>query len=94
MSQTDNFFNLDALKQDLSRQLADGMITRVFADDDAMISIVRIEPNMSGSVHSHPEEQCGLFGAQVIVDRAGKHLKSLQAISGARRVALSMVLLQ
>jgi quercetin dioxygenase-like cupin family protein len=60
MSQTDNFFNLDALQQGLSRQLADGMTTRVFPGDDAMISVVRIEPNRSGSIHSHPQEQWGL----------------------------------
>ncbi|MDH3220648.1 MAG: cupin domain-containing protein [Gammaproteobacteria bacterium] len=56
----ENFFNLDALDQGITRQLADGMTTRVFAGDDAMISIVRIEPNKSGNIHSHPQEQWGL----------------------------------
>ncbi|MCP4431776.1 MAG: cupin domain-containing protein [Gammaproteobacteria bacterium] len=60
MSQADNFFNLDALDQGLSRQLSKGMSTRIFAGKDAMISIVRIEPNMTGSIHSHPQEQWGL----------------------------------
>lgn len=56
----ENFFNLEALDQGISRQLADGMSTRVFPGEDAMISVVRIEPNKSGSRHSHPQEQWGL----------------------------------
>ncbi len=43
MSESDNFFNIDALEQGISRQLADGMTTRVFPGQDAMISIVRID---------------------------------------------------
>lgn len=60
MSEREHFFNLDALEQGVSRTLAEGMTTRVFAGRDAMISIVRIEPNRAGSVHSHPQEQWGL----------------------------------
>ena len=60
MSEKQNFFNLDALDQGISRQLAEGMTTRVFAGEEAMISIVQIEPNRAGSVHSHPQEQWGL----------------------------------
>ncbi|MDH3387682.1 MAG: cupin domain-containing protein [Gammaproteobacteria bacterium] len=60
MSKLENFFNLDALDQGIARQLADGMTTRVFAGKEAMISIVRIEPNKSGDIHSHPQEQWGL----------------------------------
>ncbi len=56
----ENFFSIDALDQGVSRQLADGMSARVFTGDDAMISVVRIEPNKSGSRHSHPQEQWGL----------------------------------
>lgn len=59
-ARNENFFNLDALDQGISRQLADGMSTRVFPGEDAMISVVRIEPNKSGSRHSHPQEQWGL----------------------------------
>ncbi len=59
MSQTVNFFNIDALEQGISRQLAEGLTTRVFPGDQAMISIVRIEPNQSGEAHSHPQEQWG-----------------------------------
>ena len=60
MSEARNFFNLDAAEQGIARQLADGMTTRVFPGDDAMISVVRIEPNKSGDTHSHPQEQWGL----------------------------------
>ena len=60
MSEAKNFFNLDAAEQGIARQLADGMTTRVFPGDEAMISVVRIEPNKSGDTHSHPQEQWGL----------------------------------
>jgi len=60
MSEDENFFNLDAVDQGIARQLADGMTTRVFAGADAMISVVRIEPNKAGDTHSHPQEQWGL----------------------------------
>lgn len=56
----ENFFNIDAPGQGIGRQLADGMTTRVFPGQDAMISVVRIEANKSGSRHSHPQEQWGL----------------------------------
>ncbi|MCP4876721.1 MAG: cupin domain-containing protein [Gammaproteobacteria bacterium] len=59
MSESDNFFNIDALEQGISRKLADGMTTRVFPGQDAMISIVRIDANRSGEIHSHPQEQWG-----------------------------------
>ena len=59
MSARENFFNLDALDQGIPRQLAEGMTTRVFPGQNAMISIVRIEANKSGEDHSHPQEQWG-----------------------------------
>ena len=61
MSAKENFFNLDAMAQGISRQLAEGMTTRVFPGNDAMISIVRIDANQSGKPHSHPQEQWGLM---------------------------------
>jgi quercetin dioxygenase-like cupin family protein len=60
MSARENFFNLDAMEQGIPRELAEGMTTRVFPGDEAMISIVRIEANKSGKIHSHPQEQWGL----------------------------------
>jgi quercetin dioxygenase-like cupin family protein len=59
MSARDNFFNIDALDQGISRTLAEGMTTRVFPGDEAMISIVRIDANRSGQIHAHPQEQWG-----------------------------------
>jgi quercetin dioxygenase-like cupin family protein len=59
MSARENFFNLDAMDQGIARELAEGMTTRVFPGDQAMISIVRIEANKSGKIHSHPQEQWG-----------------------------------
>jgi quercetin dioxygenase-like cupin family protein len=59
MSETGVFFNIDALDQGIFRELADGMTTRVFPGEQAMISIVRIEPDKQGRIHSHPQEQWG-----------------------------------
>lgn len=60
MSQRDNFFNIEATDKGIPRELAEGMTTRVFAGDEAMISVVRIGPNKQGQIHSHPQEQWGL----------------------------------
>ena len=57
---TENFFNIDDLAQGIPRRLADGIATRVFPGEQAMLSVVRCEPNSAGSIHSHPEEQWGL----------------------------------
>lgn len=59
MSARENFFNLDAMEQGIARELAEGMTTRVFPGDDAMISIVRIDANQCGKIHAHPQEQWG-----------------------------------
>jgi quercetin dioxygenase-like cupin family protein len=62
MSQKDkNFFNIDAMSQGIERVLADGINTRIFPGDQAMLSIVRIAPNAIGAVHSHPQEQWGVL---------------------------------
>lgn len=55
------FFNLDDLAQGIRRTLAEGLETRVFPGDRAMLSIVRAAPNRAGSVHKHPEEQWGVL---------------------------------
>jgi len=57
----ENFFNLHDLSQGLSRELAPGVVTRIFAGEQAMLSVVRLAPNAEGDVHSHPEEQWGLL---------------------------------
>ncbi|MEM7445203.1 MAG: cupin domain-containing protein [Pseudomonadota bacterium] len=60
MGQADNFFNLDDLAQGLARELGSGLNTRIFVGDQAMLSVVRFEPNSEGQIHSHPEEQWGV----------------------------------
>ena len=43
MSQKEtNFFNIDAMEQGIARTLVDGITTRIFPGDQAMLSVVRI----------------------------------------------------
>lgn len=55
----ENFFSISDLSGGIPRELAEGLSTRIFVGEQAMLSIVTIEPNTSGSPHSHPEEQWG-----------------------------------
>ena len=57
MSQRDEFFNLNDQSQGLFRELAPGLTTRIFAGDQAMLSVVSFDPHAEGTLHSHPEEQ-------------------------------------
>jgi quercetin dioxygenase-like cupin family protein len=61
MTQRDHFFSLDNMDQGIFRQLTDGISTRVFPGDQAMISVVRIAPHARGTSHHHPEEQWGIM---------------------------------
>ena len=62
MSQSQgNFFNIDDLELGIFRELTDGITTRVFPGDEAMLSIVRVDPNAQGKIHSHSEEQWGFL---------------------------------
>ncbi len=54
-------FNLHDDTQGIHRQLAEGINTRIFAGQNVMLSVVRIAPHSSGTVHSHPEEQWGVL---------------------------------
>lgn len=54
------FYNLNDLTQGLKRQLAPGLNTRIFVGDNLMLSVVEIDPDSKGEVHSHPEEQWGV----------------------------------
>jgi len=47
--------------QGIRRKLADGITTRVFPGKNVMLSVVRIEPNSSGNIHAHNEEQWGFL---------------------------------
>jgi len=55
------FFNINDLSQGIARELTDGVSTRIFAGENAMVSVVRITANRRGQIHSHPEEQWGLL---------------------------------
>ena len=57
----DSFYNLHDMSQGISRELAKGITTRIFPGDQAMLSVVRLEPNAQGIVHSHPQEQWGVM---------------------------------
>ena len=45
----------------IKRKLAEGITTRIFVGDNVMLSVVRIAPHSTGTVHSHPEEQWGVL---------------------------------
>lgn len=62
MAATDGaFFNLHDLTQGVKRELAPGITTHVFPGDQAMLSVVRLEPDAAGTLHRHPEEQWGVL---------------------------------
>lgn len=57
---SDNFFNMDDPSQGIFRQLTDGISTRIFPGDQAMLSVVTLEPHAEGTLHSHSQEQWGV----------------------------------
>ncbi len=61
MSQKQEFHNLDTAEDGLFRELAPGLTTRIFAGEQAMLSVVTIAPNTIGTMHHHPEEQWGVL---------------------------------
>ncbi len=61
MSQKAEFHNLDKPDDGLMRELAPGLTTRIFAGEQAMLSVVTIAPNAEGKMHHHPEEQWGVL---------------------------------
>ncbi len=61
MSDDGHFFNLNDLSQGIARELAPGLKTRIFAGDQAMLSVVELEPFAEGKTHSHTQEQWGVL---------------------------------
>ena len=61
MSQKDFFHSIDDLDTGIKRVLGDGISTRIFCGEEAMLSVVTIEPNAKGEIHSHPQEQWGFL---------------------------------
>ncbi len=53
MSAKAEFHNLDDESQ--------GLKTRIFPGDHGMLSVVTIDPNAQGKIHSHPQEQWGVL---------------------------------
>ena len=54
-------FNLADSSKGIQRKLAEGITTRIFPGQNVMLSVVTVEPNSSGVMHSHPEEQWGVL---------------------------------
>jgi quercetin dioxygenase-like cupin family protein len=54
-------FNLYDERLGIPRTLAEGIQARIFVGEQAMLSVVRLEPNSVGKMHSHPEEQWGVL---------------------------------
>ena len=54
-------FSVGDESQGIFRKLAEGISTRIFSGENAMLSVVKLEPNSTGTVHSHPEEQWGVL---------------------------------
>jgi quercetin dioxygenase-like cupin family protein len=61
MGQRDEFYNIDDVSSGIARELGPGLNTRIYAGEQAMLSIVAIAPNAKGELHRHPEEQWGLL---------------------------------
>ena len=61
MGVNENFFHLDDTTRGIVRELAPGLSTRIYAGEQAMLSIVDIEPGAVGNEHAHPEEQWGVL---------------------------------
>ncbi len=54
-------FNVNVKSQGIARKLADGLNARIFVGENVMLSVVHIEPNSAGKIHSHMEEQWGFL---------------------------------
>ena len=59
--QPDWVFNLNDQTQGIARKLGEGIATRIFPGDQAMLSVVTIAPHSTGTLHSHPQEQWGVL---------------------------------
>jgi len=61
MSKADWVFQLHGDTRGIARKLAEGVNTSIFPGENVMLSVVRVDPNSAGSIHSHPEEQWGVL---------------------------------
>jgi len=53
-------YHLDSPEGGIQRKLADGLTTTIYPAEKAMLSVVTIEPDETGVMHSHLEEQWGV----------------------------------
>ncbi len=51
----DWIYNVNLESKGITRKLADGINTRIFVGENTMLSVVKIESNSSGNIHSHVE---------------------------------------
>ncbi|MBX9811553.1 MAG: cupin domain-containing protein [Burkholderiales bacterium] len=69
-------FNLGDDTQGIHRTLAEGITTRIFPGQNVMLSVVRVAPHSSGTIHSHPEEQWGvLLEGECVRIQGGEEIK-------------------
>lgn len=61
MNKADWVYSIRNDSRGIVRKLGEGLDTRIFVGDNVMLSVVRIAPHASGTVHSHPEEQWGVL---------------------------------
>ena len=61
MHKADWVFQLAGDERGIKRKLAEGVNTSIFPGENVMLSVVRVDPHATGSVHSHPEEQWGVL---------------------------------
>ena len=54
MSQKKNFYNINNLDEGIKRKLGEGLETSIFCGDQAMVSIVKIEPNCVCLLYTSP----------------------------------------
>ena len=95
MSQKEeNFYNIDDTDSGIFRELGEGLTTRIFPGQQAMLSVVRVAPNAKGAIHSHVQEQWGyLISGSAIRIQDGEEIEGALAISGVRPVMWNMALL-
>ncbi len=86
MTQKNEFHNLDNPSDGLFRELAPGLTTRIFAGEQAMLSVVTLAPNSQGSAASSSRGAMGRAPRRHLrcASRAARKSQSKKAISGAR----------
>ncbi|TSA13089.1 MAG: cupin domain-containing protein [Betaproteobacteria bacterium] len=61
MNKADWVFSLNGDARGIARKLAEGVNASIFPGENVMLSVVRVDANSAGSIHSHPEEQWGVL---------------------------------